>query len=467
MGIDLGPDGADRLETVLDESSEFVELDGGRVGVAAQLDGTRWITAVDADDAKVGALALDPDLVLLGWWVVDTTLTFGTSGEALLNDEYGDGDDVLIGPPGWLDAYAGANVEVRIAGTSLHVAAAGEPNVPAEMLAAVRATFEQHAVFEELRDMFGGGPVDLTQMSVEDLLWESLVANHDVFCAQPIPPIDLLIAAAGLVRHDVAVLRGDADLAALHRWYRRNRVASTHRLEDEQVDWAEFVIAMSQAAMLGVADPLRTPDQARAAATAFAVALDDPAVGRALLGHHLDEETPPLDLASFARSIVGELPPEDGAGVRWLEGRALDLGGDPEGAIAAFTAAVATGEEHPLALIGLAGFHADAGEAAEAVALLHRAGVDEADEYEDEFDVPGGDESFELLLEVAGYARHRPPAQAGRNDRCPCGSGRKYKVCHLGKERHPLVDRGSWLYAKQRRYRATTTAHLSPCSPAR
>ena len=53
-GIDLGPDGADRLEDVLDGSSEFVELDDGWVGVAAQLDGTRWITKVDADEAKVG-----------------------------------------------------------------------------------------------------------------------------------------------------------------------------------------------------------------------------------------------------------------------------------------------------------------------------------------------------------------------------------------------------------------------------
>ena len=289
-------------------------------------------------------------------------------------------------------------------------------------------------------------------MSVEDLLWESLVANREVFAADPIPPVDLLIAAAGLVRDHEAVLRADADLGALHRWYRRNRVASHHRLEGEQVDWAEFVIAMSQAAMSGIADPLgpaRASDGPRR--SLFAVALDDPAVCRALLGHHLEEETPPLDLAAFARSIVDELPPEDGAGARWLEGRALDLGGDPEGALAAFTAAVATGEEHPLALIGLAGFRADAGDALEAVALLRRAGVDDDAEADDD-DVPGGDDAYELFMEVAGFARHRPPAQVGRNDRCPCGSGRKYKACHLGKERHALIDRASWLYAKHHRY---------------
>jgi hypothetical protein len=450
-GIDLGPEGADRLAEVLEMSSEFVELDGGWIGAGAQLDGTRWITAVDAHSAKEGVLSLEPDLALLGWWAGDTTLTFGDSGEALEVDEDLEVDDVLIGPSGWLDAYAGRDVEVGVVGTALHLAAPGESEVPPEMVAAVRATFEQHAAFEELRDMFGGDPVDLTQMSVEELLWETLVANRDVFVAQPIPKTDLMITAAGLVRERYLVLRGDADPGALHRWHRRNRVATTHRLKDEQVDWAEFVIAMSQAAMSDIALPLGSPEQARTAAIAFAVALDDPQVCRALLGHHLDEQTPPLDLAAFARSISSELPPEDGAGVRWLEGRALDLGGDPDGAIAAFTAAVASASEHPLPLIGLAGFRADAGDASEAVALLHRAGVND-DAEDDENEVSGGDDAFELFMEVAGYARHRPAPQVGRNDRCPCGSGRKYKACHLGKERHALIDRGAWLYSKHRRY---------------
>jgi hypothetical protein len=62
------------------------------------------------------------------------------------------------------------------------------------------------------------------------------------------------------------------------------------------------------------------------------------------------------------------------------------------------------------------------------------------------------DDDDPLLLEVAGYALQRPRATAGRNDPCPCGSGRKYKVCHLGKERHSLADRMDWLYSKARRY---------------
>ena len=75
------------------------------------------------------------------------------------------------------------------------------------------------------------------------------------------------------------------------------------------------------------------------------------------------------------RAAQEDLPADQCAGVRWLEGRALDLTGDPLGAIAAYERAVATGEDHRLALIGLAGFRADAGDALEAVALLRRAGI--------------------------------------------------------------------------------------------
>ena len=35
---------------------------------------------------------------------------------------------------------------------------------------------------------------------------------------------------------------------------------------------------------------------------------------------------------------------------------------------------------------------------------------------------------IEHFLEITDIAQHNP----GRNDRCPCGSGKKYKKCHLG-----------------------------------
>ena len=57
-----------------------------------------------------------------------------------------------------------------------------------------------------------------------------------------------------------------------------------------------------------------------------------------------------------------------------------------------------------------------------------------------------------LWEEVEGFATHRPRPTTRRNDPCPCGSGRKYKACHLGRETHALDDRAGWLYLKAGRF---------------
>lgn len=46
--------------------------------------------------------------------------------------------------------------------------------------------------------------------------------------------------------------------------------------------------------------------------------------------------------------------------------------------------------------------------------------------------------------------RHRvaPRTDVGRNEPCWCGSGRKHKKCHLGRNPLPLPDRVGWLYHK-------------------
>ena len=42
-----------------------------------------------------------------------------------------------------------------------------------------------------------------------------------------------------------------------------------------------------------------------------------------------------------------------------------------------------------------------------------------------------------------------PPAgETGRNKPCPCGSGRKYKLCHGRTALHPMPDRAAWLMTK-------------------
>jgi hypothetical protein len=67
---------------------------------------------------------------------------------------------------------------------------------------------------------------------------------------------------------------------------------------------------------------------------------------------------------------------------------------------------------------------------------------------------------IELAEEIAPFAALRPKAVAGRNDTCPCGSGKKYKHCHLGNELHSLNDRAAWLYLKMMRFMQLTNPFL-------
>lgn len=38
-----------------------------------------------------------------------------------------------------------------------------------------------------------------------------------------------------------------------------------------------------------------------------------------------------------------------------------------------------------------------------------------------------------FLMEIDPTERQRRRMKVGRNDLCPCGSGKKFKKCHLGK----------------------------------
>lgn len=52
-------------------------------------------------------------------------------------------------------------------------------------------------------------------------------------------------------------------------------------------------------------------------------------------------------------------------------------------------------------------------------------------------------------MAVAPTAEQLARGRVGRNDRCPCGSGRKYKACHLRAAEHPRRNpTGERLYAQ-------------------
>ena len=137
-------------------------------------------------------------------------------------------------------------------------------------------------------------------------------------------------------------------------------------------------------------------------------------------------------LGLFAETLEPKVPRPARVACRWLRAIALERTGSVEEAEQELLAAESMDTEWSPALFDLARFAADRGDAERGLSLLRRAGA-------------APDDPMVALLE-----RHRPKPrpEIGRNDACWCGSGRKYKKCHLGREQLPLSERVGWLYSK-------------------
>lgn len=121
---------------------------------------------------------------------------------------------------------------------------------------------------------------------------------------------------------------------------------------------------------------------------------------------------------AYLLSVRAEWAGETGAQSRWLE------------------AALAADPAHVESLEVAAAEAGDRGDAVLALDLLRRAGVESTDP------------------ELATYTSFAKPATGGtaRNAPCPCGSGRKFKLCCGPRIGHPLSTRSNWLWEKVARF---------------
>lgn len=137
-------------------------------------------------------------------------------------------------------------------------------------------------------------------------------------------------------------------------------------------------------------------------------------------------------LGLFAEVLEPKVPQPARVALRWLRAVALERIGDIDAAERELLAAESMDTDWPLPLFDLARIASDRGDVEHGLALLRRAGA--------EPDHP--------LMELLEQHRAEPRRDLGRNAPCWCGSGRKYKKCHLGLEQLPLAERVRWLYAK-------------------
>lgn len=130
-------------------------------------------------------------------------------------------------------------------------------------------------------------------------------------------------------------------------------------------------------------------------------------------------------LLPIVEELARRVPRRARAGAHHLAGLlALRLGRGTD-AEAHFCKAVELDDSWTPAYRELAGLAAVRGEYAVALSMFDRMVFSDREV----------DSLYGMLVDIAGAQADAP--QLGRNDRCWCGSGRKHKVCHLGK---PMLD---------------------------
>jgi tetratricopeptide (TPR) repeat protein len=465
--VDLGPDAEATLAEVLDEDTELVMplADGRWAWIPALLDGRTFTHRLSETEAAHDMMTVRPDLapaamlteidtfqrLVDGSPITDVLPSFdgdvlaarGVPATAL------DAEELLLLPPGHFAALgvaAGDLVGLRVTANGFELTKVAEP-APGDLGTALADLVEERPDQPETLDA---------------AVWTVCADDDSVFRA-PTEPLDDVLAASGLAREGDWIAGRGFDFGAWRVASRIETIKYRYHLDDDEAlavlamvrlyeQTFDLVDAVRSAQDSGDEDDLtqaiaeiapksgptppegeQEPDPDRTTVRMALEFLADPAVAEAALAEtNSDDEHSAVALGVFAESAEPLAPRAARPALRWMRAKAYEALGDLEQAEATLHAAEALDPSWPLTLLSLARYARDRGEAERGLALLRRAGA------------PADDELVRLLERF----RPAPRPDLGRNQRCWCGSGRKYKVCHLNREQLPLEQRAAWLYQK-------------------
>jgi hypothetical protein len=369
-----------------------------------------------AAEKALGMLVVDTDLDVWGMLVDEGCPLVGGGTVVLRSRDHGDelpGDAfwAMTGPDGWLAEFAPDDlVGLRYVDGSLRVEAADPKAYDDDAYAAevrdLAGVIEQAVAYDEVH-----GDPTAPGASGAEIVYR-MRREHPGSLRRPLPPLGALATAFGYELHRGYVCRpgtswgrqppswlSDAQREVWERWtgattrWRQTREAlPPGELEDlaRDLDALEMLPSVS-------------PD-----------VIDDPALDGLL--------------ESMEQAVDGRLL----AVPRLLRASAAEARGDVATYRALLESVLEEDPDNSEALVDLADLHAIAGEAREADRLYRRGGL------------PADSDEIRTLQPFL-----QPPADGpGRNRPCPCGSGKKYKLCHGRTAVHPLEVRASWLWTK-------------------
>jgi hypothetical protein len=323
-------------------------------------------------------------------------------------------------------------------------------------LAVERVSETQHAAVGArlAATLDGSGPL-AEPVYFDAAVWTVCAEDPAVF-TEALAPMCEIVDDFGLAHRDEWLAPGGFDFDG---WFFDRECAALARRHDLDPDDAFAVYALvklydQMSLLLTEADADEPPEDALAAVDEGATAPDeaDPEadrlpdlfgeIGAALADPLLAElflaETVgtgrdgAVALGLFAEVLEPKVPRAARMVFRWLRAVALERVGDIDAAERELLTAESMDTDWPMTLFDLARIASDRGDAERGLALCRRAGA-------------GPDHP---LMETLAQYRAEPRRDLGRNQACWCGSGLKYKKCHLGREELALDERVGWLYAK-------------------
>ncbi len=420
-------------------------IDGRWVWLPMLLAGRVFTHRLDANELAHDILAVSPDLAPItalcehGQY---QQLTDGSTAQVVLVDY----DDELlerrgipaeaVAEPGVLLLAPGALAALGVAEGDLVGVRLTEQGLALERVTAVADA----NLGERLAATLGDEPPVLFPAAV----WTVCVDDPTAF-TEPLPPLSEIVDDADLTHHGDWLAPGEFDFASWRFERGCALLADIHDLDAEDAAalytltklYEQIAMLLDAAVELpedALADEGTTePDDSPDVIGEIGAALADPLMAELLVAETVDEDDDgAAALGMFADVLEPKVPRSARVACRWLRAVALERIGDIEAAERELLAAESMDPDWPLPLFDLARIASDRGDAERGLALLRRADA--------EPDHP--------LVELLEQHRAVPRSDVGRNELCWCGSGRKYKKCHLGREQLPLAERVRWLYAK-------------------
>jgi hypothetical protein len=438
-------------ELVLDDPW-FVTTGAGVFYLPAVAEGLELTFAVQAGPDGLPVVAMPVVDTEIAWWMVadNAPLSVGETGAFDLTFGTGSSDGVsyetIAGPAGWLPPDVTGWVTARAHDGMLQWRViAASPTPTDDQVAAISAGFDRASAATTAELLGATGPPGLRFAEVAEPLHTALACDASPFLKSPIPPLDELYRLAGLEIHGGMVARVGTNWDELTAWQFRQQLATTHQLTDNHADGLIALIGVSIA--IGEehsSRPLGANEEERnEAAVVLSGLLGIGELAQAFWWEMEDRGA--IDyLEPFADALSAHLHRAAPVGLSWLRARIAEQSGDSVMAYQLLSAAVDATIEHGPAIRDLAGYEADRGELNRAHDLLQLAGA---------ADDPLLDEGEQALVdEVSAFRRIKPRRTVARNDLCPCGSGLKYKLCHLKAGLVEFEHRAAWLHDKIIRY---------------